>query len=74
MTAMSVPGRKRTNSSACAAVRVKRGSRTIKGALFRSLALRMCSNDTGWASAGLPPIRKIDRLFWMSFMLFVIAP
>ena len=32
MSAMSVPGRKRTYSVACAAVRVKRGSHTISGA------------------------------------------
>ena len=57
--ATSEPGRKRTYSSAWAAVRVKRGSQTISGALFCSLALSMCSKDTGCASAGLPPIKKI---------------
>ena len=66
ITATSVPERMRTNSLACAAVRVKRGSKTISGALFCSLALSRCSSDTGCASAGLPPIRKMARLLWMS--------
>ena len=35
---LSAKGRKRTYSSACAAVRVKRGSQTISGALFCSFA------------------------------------
>ena len=39
-SATSVPGRKRTYSSACAAVRVKRGSQTISFDLFFSLALQ----------------------------------
>ena len=65
-SATSEPGRKRTYSSACAAVRVKRGSHTIKGALFCSLAFSMCSRDTGCASAGLPPITKIALELWMS--------
>jgi hypothetical protein len=51
---------------ACAAVRVKRGSQTISGALFSSLAFRTCSSETGCASAGLPPMMKIARLLWMS--------
>ena len=57
--ATSVPGRILTYSSACAAVRVNLGSQTIKGALFSSLALSICSNETGCASAGFPPIKNI---------------
>ena len=30
--------------------------------------------DTGCASAGLPPISRIARLLWMSFIEFVMAP
>ena len=66
ISATSVPGRKRTYSVACAAVRVKRGSQTINGALFCSLAFSMCCSETGCASAGLPPIRKIAFDFMMS--------
>ena len=66
ISATSEPGRNRTYSSACAAVRVNRGSQTISGALFCSFALSTCSSETGWASAGLPPMRKIARLLWMS--------
>ena len=66
MSATSEPGRKRTYSSACAAVRVKRGSQTISGALFCSLARKMCRSETGCASAGLPPMRKIALELWMS--------
>ena len=40
-SATSVPERRRTYSSAWAAVRVKRGSQTISGALFSSFAFRM---------------------------------
>ena len=39
-SATSVPGRKRTNSSACAAVRVKRGSQTISFDLLFFLGLQ----------------------------------
>ncbi len=53
---MSVPGRRRTCSVACAAVRVKRGSITIRFARFTSLPERTCCSDTGCASAGLPPM------------------
>ena len=66
ISAMSVPGRKRTYSVACAAVRVKRGSHTIIAALFCSLALSRCCSETGWASAGLPPMRNIAFDFMMS--------
>jgi hypothetical protein len=66
ISATSVPGRKRTYSSACAAVRVKRGSQTISGALFCSLAFSTCSSDTGCASAGLPPMMKMAFELWMS--------
>ncbi len=66
ISATSVPGRNRTYSSACAAVRVKRGSQTMSGALFCSFAFSMCCIATGWASAGLPPIWKMARELWMS--------
>ena len=66
ISATSVPGRSRTYSSACAAVRVKRGSHTMKGALFCSFALSMCCRATGCASAGLPPISKMARELWIS--------
>ncbi len=66
ISATSVPGRNRTYSSACAAVRVKRGSQTISGALFCSFARRTCSSETGCASAGLPPMMKIAFELWMS--------
>ncbi len=39
-----------------------------------SLARRICSIETGCASAGLPPIRKIAFALWMSLKLLVIAP
>ena len=64
--ATSVPGRKRTYSSAWAAVRVKRGSQTISGALFCSFAFRTCCSETGCASAGLPPMMKIAVELWIS--------
>jgi hypothetical protein len=66
ISAMSVPGRKRTYSVACAAVRVKRGSHTIIAALFCSLAFRMCCNDTGCASAALLPMKSMAFEFIMS--------
>jgi hypothetical protein len=53
---MWVPGRTRTNSVACAAVRVIRGSMTIMLARLSSLPSRMCCKETGCASAGLPPM------------------
>ncbi len=56
---MCTPGRTRTYSVACAAVRVMRGSTTIKLARLSSLPSRMCCSDTGCASAGLPPMIKI---------------
>ena len=56
MTGMSVPGRMRTKSVAWAAVRVKRGSMTIRFALLSSLPSSTCCSDTGCASAGLPPM------------------
>ena len=55
-TGMSVPGRMRTYSVACAAVRVRRGSMTMTFALLSSLPSIRCCNDTGCASAGLPPM------------------
>ena len=74
ITAMSVPGRCCTCSVAIAAVRVKRGSTTMKGALLRSLAVRMCCIATGCASAGLPPKVMIDFDLRMSGKLLVMAP
>ena len=72
--ATSVPGRKRTYSSACAAVRVNRGSQTMIAALFCSLAFKICCMATGWASAAFEPIMKIARELCISLKLFVIAP
>src|SRR3954453_17232439 len=46
-TAMSVPERIRTYSVACAAVRVKRGSMTIRFARLISLPARMCCTEIG---------------------------
>ncbi len=74
ISATSEPGRKRTYSSAWAAVRVKRGSHTIRGALFCSLAFKTWSSETGCASAGLPPMIKIALELWISLYEFVIAP
>jgi hypothetical protein len=62
---MSEPERMRTNSSALAAVRVKRGSTTIILQPF-SLACSMCSIDTGCASAALLPMYSATLLFCMS--------
>ena len=62
---MSVPERSRTNSSALAAVRVKRGSTTIIFAPF-SLACSMCSSDTGCASAAFEPMYSAHFVFCMS--------
>src|SRR6266849_5604155 len=56
MVGMCTPGRTRTYSVACAAVRVKRGSMTIMLPRLSSLPSRMCCSDTGCASAGLPPM------------------
>ena len=42
--------------SAWAAVRVKRGSTTIRCARFSSLPRSTCCSETGCASAGLPPM------------------
>jgi hypothetical protein len=58
---MSVPGRMRTYSVACAAVRVKRGSATMKLARLISLPARRCWTEIGCASAGLPPRMSIVR-------------
>src|SRR5437870_10143490 len=59
MVGMCTPGRTRTYSVACAAVRVIRGSMTIMLARLSSLPSRMCCSDTGCASAGLPPMTTI---------------
>ena len=61
--ATSVPGRKRMYSSALAAVRVKRGSATISGALFCSFAFSTCIMATGCASAALEPMKNSARDF-----------
>ncbi len=70
---MSVPERMRTNSSAFAAVRVKRGSTTIIFAPF-SFACSMCSIDTGCASAAFDPMYNAHFEFCMSLYELVIAP
>ncbi len=54
----SVPERIRMYWSACAAVRVKRGSTTISLPPF-SLPLSTCCIATGWASAALLPMKNI---------------
>src|SRR5215472_16624841 len=51
MVGMCTPGRTRTYSVACAAVRVKRGSMMIMFARLSSLPSRMCWSETGCASA-----------------------
>ncbi len=56
ITGMSVPGRSRRYSVAWAAVRVKRGSMTMRLARFASFAASTCCSETGCASAGLPPM------------------
>ncbi|MDI3515415.1 MAG: hypothetical protein PWP40_2644 [Rhodocyclaceae bacterium] len=61
----SVPERMRMYWWALAAVRVKRGSTTIIFAPF-SLACRMCSSDTGCASAAFEPMNSIAFAFCMS--------
>jgi hypothetical protein len=61
----SLPERKRTYLSALAAVRVKRGSATITLQPF-SLACRVCSIDTGCASAALEPRNSKDLEFCSS--------
>ena len=65
-TGMSVPGRMRMCSVACAAVRVKRGSMTIRLARFASRAASTCCIAIGCASAGLPPMMIMVRLLRMS--------
>ncbi len=72
-TGMSVPERKRTYSSAFAAVRVRRGSQTISFAPF-SFACSMCTIDTGCASAAFEPMYNAHFVFCMSLYEFVIAP
>ncbi len=62
---MSPPERRRTYSSAFAAVRVKRGSTTII-LVPVSLACSMCSSETGCASAALLPMYIAALLFCMS--------
>jgi hypothetical protein len=59
--AMSVPGRRRTYSVAWAAVRVKRGSATMKFARLISLPASQCWTEIGCASAGVPP--RISMVF-----------
>ena len=70
---MSEPGRILTYSSACAAVRVNRGSTTIN---FdpSSLALSTCNIETGCASAGFPPMMIMDLELRISLNVFVMAP
>ena len=63
---MSVPGRKRTYSVACAAVRVKRGSHTTRLARFTSLPASTCCIATGCASAALEPMNTIVLALRMS--------
>jgi len=66
ITAMSVPERMRTYSVECAAVRVKRGSKTKTLARLVSLPVRMCCSDTGWASAALEPMKTMVFALRMS--------
>ena len=73
-TAMSVPDRMRTYSVACAAVRVNRGSMTMKLALLTSLPSSRCCIAIGCASAGLPPRMTIVLALRMSLNELVIAP
>ncbi|MND04971.1 hypothetical protein D3C83_255070 [compost metagenome] len=68
-----MPERKRTNWSALAAVRVKRGSATMIFAP-RSFALSACSIDTGCASAAFDPMKNMHLVFCRSLKEFVIAP
>ena len=70
---MSEPERMRTNSSAFAAVRVKRGSTTII-LVPLSLACNMCNMLTGCASAAFDPMYNAHLLFCMSLYEFVMAP
>src|SRR5882762_8267887 len=71
--ATSEPERTRTYMSALAAVRVKRGSATITLQPF-SLACRVCSIDTGCASAAFEPKNSSDFEFCSSLYELVIAP
>ncbi len=64
--AMSVPGRICANRSATAAVRVNRGSTTMRRALFLAFASTTHLKPQGWASAGFPPITRITLAFLMS--------
>ena len=61
----SVPGRSRRNWSACAAVRLKRGSATISLPPF-SLPRSTCCMATGCASAALLPMKNIALQLCMS--------
>ena len=61
----SVPGRSRMYWSACAAVRVKRGSTTINFAPF-SLPRSTCCIETGCASAALLPMKNMALARCMS--------
>src|SRR5262245_50866084 len=67
-------GRRRTYAVACAAVRVRRGSMTITLALCISAPSIRCCIETGWASAGLPPMMSWVLALRMSEVLLVIAP
>ena len=69
----SVPERKRRYWSACAAVRVKRGSATISLPPC-SLPRMTCCMATGCASAALLPMKNIVFDRCMSLYEFVIAP
>ena len=73
MNGMSEPERIRTNSSAFAAVRVKRGSTTII-LVPVSFACSMCSIETGCASAAFEPMYMAALALRMSLYEFVIAP
>jgi len=73
-TGMSVPGRMRTYSVACAAVRVRRGSMTMKLPLLSSADSNMCCMATGCASAALLPMNSSVLALRMSLGLLVIAP
>src|SRR5258708_1299455 len=62
MVAMWVPPRTRTYSVACAAVRVRRGSMTMKFARLSSLPSSTCSSDIGCAS-GPFAVHLFHRIF-----------
>ncbi len=73
MRAMSVPGLRRTNRSALAAERVKRGSTTMSLAPL-SWAWVIHLKLMGWFSAGLQPMIMMQSLLARSFQWLVMAP